>query len=138
MKQRPGRAKQWKAGFGLLALGALTLFIGTARSPLAQSPSQSSKPADSPATGATSSDAKKAEQAPQSAATPPAGQPAPPLDPAQAQLAADSQKLLKLSQELKDEVAKTNKDTLSIAVIKKADEIEKLAKSLKERASKSH
>src|SRR5208282_3278501 len=123
MKQRPGRAKQWKAGFGLLALGALTLFIGTARSPLAQSPSQSSKPADSPATGATSSDANKAEQAPQSASqsTPPA----PPLDPAQAQLAADSQKLLKLSQELKDEVAKTNKDTLSIAVIKKADEVEK-------------
>ena len=134
MKQRPGRATRWKAGFGLLALGALALFIG----PLAQAPSQSSKPADSPATGATSSDAKKAEQAPTSAATPPAGQPAPPLDPAQAQFVADSEKLLKLSKELKDEVAKTNKDTLSIAVIKKADEIEKLAKSLKERASKSH
>jgi hypothetical protein len=38
-----------------------------------------------------------------------------------------------LSQELKAEVAKSNKDTLSLAVVKKAAEVEKLAKSLKER-----
>jgi|SRR5271170_1552251 len=134
MKQRPGRATRWKAGFGLLALGALAIFIG----PLAQAPSQSSKPADPPATATPPADAKKAEQAPQSATSPAAVQPAPTLDPAQTQLVADSEKLLKLSHELKDEVAKTNKDTLSIAVIKKADEVEKLAKSLKERASKTH
>jgi|SRR5271163_2752057 len=138
MKQGPGRAKRWRAGFGFLALGALALVIGASRSPLAQAPAQSPKPDDSPATAAPSADAKKTEQAPPPAASPAPVQPAPPLDPAQAQLAADTEKLLKLSQELKDEVAKTNKDTLSIAVIKKADEVEKLARSLKERAAKTH
>jgi hypothetical protein len=38
-----------------------------------------------------------------------------------------------LTQELKAEVAKSNKDTLSVTVIKKAQEIERLAKSIKER-----
>lgn len=56
-----------------------------------------------------------------------------PADPRQAQLLVDTQKLYQLTQELKAEVAKSNKDTLSIAVIKKAQEVEKLAKSLKER-----
>jgi hypothetical protein len=46
---------------------------------------------------------------------------------------ADSAKLLKLATELKAEVEKTNKDTLSIGVIRKADEIEKLAHSVKEK-----
>jgi hypothetical protein len=46
---------------------------------------------------------------------------------------ADSAKLLKLATELKAEVEKTNKDTLSINVIRKADEIEKLAHSVKEK-----
>ena len=58
-------------------------------------------------------------------------------DPHQAQIIADTQKLLKLSQELKAEVAKSNKDTLSLTVIKKAEEVEKLAKTLKEELSKS-
>jgi len=137
MKQEPGRAKRWRAGFGLHALSALTLFLA-AGSPLAQAPSQSPRPDYVPETAAPSPEAKKNGQAPPSAAAPSATQPAPPLDPAQAQLVADTEKLLKLSQELKDEVAKSNKDTLSIAVIKKADEVEKLARSVKERASKSH
>jgi hypothetical protein len=34
---------------------------------------------------------------------------------------------------LKEEVDKSSKDTMSITVIKKAEEIEKLAKSVKER-----
>jgi hypothetical protein len=54
----------------------------------------------------------------------------------QAQLVADTNKLYQLAQELKVEVAKSNKDTLSISVIKKATEVEKLAKSLKERMRK--
>ena len=70
------------------------------------------------------------------AATPPA-QPAV-TDPHQAQIIADTQKLLKLSQELKAEVAKSNKDTLSLTVIKKAEEVEKLAKTLKDELNKSH
>jgi hypothetical protein len=56
-----------------------------------------------------------------------------PADARQAQLRADTERLYQLTEELKAEVAKSNKDTLSISVIKKADEVEKLAKSLKER-----
>jgi hypothetical protein len=49
------------------------------------------------------------------------------------QLAADSARLLKLATDLKAEVDKTTKDTLSLSVIRKADEIEKLAHSVKEK-----
>jgi len=51
----------------------------------------------------------------------------------QAQLKADTDKLFQLAQELQAEVAKSGKNTLSIPVIKKAAEVEKLARSLKER-----
>jgi hypothetical protein len=51
----------------------------------------------------------------------------------QKKLVADTDKLLALATELKQEVAKTNKDVLSVDVVKKADEIEKLAHSVKER-----
>ena len=59
-----------------------------------------------------------------------------PEEERQAQLVADTNKLYELAQELKAEVAKSNKDTLSVSVIKKAAEVEKLAKSLKERMRK--
>jgi hypothetical protein len=49
------------------------------------------------------------------------------------QIGAESVKLLKLATELKAEVDKTDKDTLSIGVIRKAGEIEKLARSVKEK-----
>jgi hypothetical protein len=51
----------------------------------------------------------------------------------QKRLVADTDKLLALATELKQDVDKTNKDVMSIDVIKKADEIEKLAHSVKER-----
>lgn len=69
-------------------------------------------------------------------AKPATTQPMSPEEARQAQFLADSQKLYQLAQELKAEVAKSNKNTLSIAVTKKAEEIEKLAKSLKERMRK--
>ncbi len=49
------------------------------------------------------------------------------------QIADDSAKLLKLASDLKSEVDKTSKDTLSLGVIRKADEIEKLAHNVKEK-----
>ena len=49
------------------------------------------------------------------------------------QIAEDSANLLKLATELKNEVDKTNKDMLSITVIRKADAIEKLARQVKEK-----
>jgi hypothetical protein len=49
------------------------------------------------------------------------------------QIADDSARLVKLATELKTEVDKTTKDTLSLGVIRKADEIEKLAHNVKEK-----
>ena len=51
----------------------------------------------------------------------------------QAQLKTDTEKLLKLSQELKDYVDKSNENMLSLNVLKKAEEIEKLARSVKDK-----
>ena len=51
----------------------------------------------------------------------------------QKRLVEDTEKLLALATDLKTQVDKSTKDTLSVDVIKKADEIEKLAHSVKER-----
>ncbi len=51
----------------------------------------------------------------------------------QKRLVEDTDKLLALATDLKAQVDKSTKDTLSVDVIKKADEIEKLAHSVKER-----
>jgi hypothetical protein len=51
----------------------------------------------------------------------------------QKRLVADTDKLLALATDLKAQVDKSTKDTLSVDVIKKAEEIEKLARSVKER-----
>jgi len=50
-----------------------------------------------------------------------------------AALKADTDKLLKLSEELKAYVDKSDENVLSLDVIKKAEEIEKLAKSVKDK-----
>jgi nitric oxide reductase activation protein len=50
----------------------------------------------------------------------------------QKKLVADTAKLLELANELKTAVDKSNKDTLSLDVVRKADAIEKLAHSVKE------
>ena len=50
-----------------------------------------------------------------------------------ASLKADTDKLLKLATELKASVDKSNENILSVDVIKKADEIEKLAHSVKDK-----
>jgi flagellar motor switch/type III secretory pathway protein FliN len=59
--------------------------------------------------------------------------PPPPGSPEEEQLRKDSAHLLQLVQELKVEVAKAGSNTLSLAALRKADEIQKLSKSLKER-----
>jgi hypothetical protein len=48
-------------------------------------------------------------------------------------LKRDTEKLLKLATELKNYVDKTNENVLSFDVVKKAEEIEKLAHSVKEK-----
>ncbi len=50
-----------------------------------------------------------------------------------AALKHDTEKLLKLSVELKESVDKSDENVLSVEVIKKAEEIEKLAHSVKDK-----
>jgi beta-lactamase class A len=54
-----------------------------------------------------------------------------PIDARQAKIEEDTRKLFQLSAELRAEVAKTYKESLSLTVLKKAEEIERLAKTLK-------
>ena len=51
----------------------------------------------------------------------------------QADLKRDTEKLLKLATELKEYVDKTNENVLSLTVLKKAEQIEKLAHSVKDK-----
>jgi hypothetical protein len=51
----------------------------------------------------------------------------------QADLKRDTDKLLKLATELKRSVDKSNENTLSVDVVKKAEEIERLAHSVKDK-----
>jgi hypothetical protein len=51
----------------------------------------------------------------------------------QARLQRDTDNLVKLANELKQSVDKSNENTLSLEVVKKAEEIEKLAHSVKEK-----
>ena len=51
----------------------------------------------------------------------------------QKQIKRDTEKLLQLATELKEYVDKSNQDILSIEVVRKADEIEKYAHSVKEK-----
>lgn len=56
----------------------------------------------------------------------------------QTNLQKDTDRLLQLATELKQYVDKTNEHTLSLDVVKKAEEIEKLAKSVKEKMKGSY
>jgi hypothetical protein len=51
----------------------------------------------------------------------------------QKRLIADTERLVELSNELKVEVSKSTKNDLSVTVVRKAGEIEKLARDVKER-----
>ncbi|HEY0161751.1 MAG TPA: hypothetical protein VGB69_03665 [Edaphobacter sp.] len=95
---------------------AMGLVLSPCSSALAQQGSTSQKPA---AEAKSSEDAAKALT---------------PQEKKRAALEADTEKLYRLTQELKAEVAKTNKDTLSVPVVRKAQEIEQLARSIKERS----
>ena len=50
----------------------------------------------------------------------------------QEQIKKDTEKLFQLASELKDAVGKSNENMLSLDVVKKAEEVEKLAKKVKE------
>ena len=106
-----------------LALAFTCALTAAAQTKSAQPPAASAAQQTS-ASSPQSSDAK-----PKSAAAP--------LTPQQAQLQAQVDKLYQLAEDLKAAVAKSNKDTLSIDVIKKADAVEKAAKSLNDQMKNS-
>ena len=56
----------------------------------------------------------------------------------QADLKRDTDKLFRLANELKDYVDKTNENMLSVDVVRKAEEIEKLARSVKDKMKGSN
>jgi len=56
----------------------------------------------------------------------------------QADIQRDTEKLLKLATELKEYVGKTDENILSLDVVKKAEEIEKLAHAVKEKMKTSY
>jgi hypothetical protein len=115
-----------------------------AQTPSAQSTTTSPAPAETPKTAppetapavqlsAPSAD-KSAAASTVPAATPESAKPTPaataPAAP-HSQLADDTARLYTLANELKVEMDKSGKDTLSLAVVKKADEIEKLARKVR-------
>jgi len=122
--------------FALMAILLLATASGTVPAQQSSQSQTSAQPAPAPIASAQLGTKKQSETA-TPATMPPVTTPIV-ADPHQAQIIADTQKLLKLSQELKAEVAKSNKDTLSLTVVKKAEEVEKLAKTLKDELSKSH
>jgi len=72
-------------------------------------------------------------QAPATAeATADTSKPATPQTPQQKQLTDDTAKLLTLANELKAELDKSSKNTLSLSVIKKAEQVEKLAHKVRD------
>lgn len=71
-------------------------------------------------------------QAPAATAAATASTAKPPMTPQQKQLADDTAKLLDMANELKVELDKSSKDTLSLSVIKKAQQVEKLAHKVRD------
>jgi hypothetical protein len=119
----------------LTVLAVAFLLVALELPALSQSPKEPTPPAAPTSTAPQQTSPTDATK-PQDTAKPEPPRPTVPLTPEevrQAQILADTNKLYELAQELKAEVAKSNKDTLSLAVIKKAAEVEKLARSLKER-----
>jgi hypothetical protein len=123
-----GRSGRWAmVCVGILAMGAAVAGAPQQAQPSSPQPGNGSAPtaehgAGPPAAGAMTP-------------APPNGglSPDAPNAERREQIAADSARLVKLASELKAEVDKSSKDTLSVSVIRKADAIEKLAHSVKEK-----
>jgi hypothetical protein len=114
MKNRPRELGRLRTALTLPTVLTLSFFLPAQQNTLSPGAAPSSQPSDQ------KSDAE-------------AKTPLTPEEKKRADLIADTEKLYKLTQELKAEVAKSNKDTLSVSVVKKAQEVERLAKSIKER-----
>jgi hypothetical protein len=112
------RALALFAAAGAAAL-AVSMLLAGSRGVVAHAWAEAAKPQEAPLANAPSVAAQAGQR----------------LTPAERkkQLAEQSKALLQMATELKSEVDKTNKDTLSMQVIRKAEELEKLAHSVRAR-----
>ncbi len=124
LKQRGGR---WT--FGLILLVAAAVWTGMAQEGQKQAQGGIGPPSQDTAIH-PSADAAGQRATPQKASRKEKAEAAEAVR--KQQLADDSARLLALAIALKAEVDKTSKDTLSLTVIRKADEIEKLAHTVRE------
>ena len=119
-------------GYATVALALCAgLLNGFAQSPPAQSasaPNQTtaSSPNAKPGTASAAAPSQNGAQASGTA-----------TDPQKQELASECAQLLKMASALKSEVDKTNKDTLSVTVVRKAGEIEQLAHKARSGTGKS-
>lgn len=132
------RRERWRRGYaavlvaGAVLAGAVwagTVWAGAQQAPrIGQQQASSSAPAHGAEPGTTSNPSPMPVPSPKSETRNP--------DAANTdrkkQIADEGANLLKLATDLKAEVDKTSKDTLSLNVIRKADQIEKLAHDVKE------
>lgn len=128
------RLRNRAAGFCLLACLLLiaVCVCPWVRVSLAQSASTMSEAAEAEAARAKAKSSGDLKASAANAQTPAAKQAASAItDPRQKQIADDTADLLKLANALKAEMDKTNEDTLSVAVVRQAGEIEKLAHKMR-------
>jgi xanthine dehydrogenase iron-sulfur cluster and FAD-binding subunit A len=118
---RPG----WKCGYAVILLAGAGLMVAQQT---AQQPYSGSTPAQEPGQGHASNAATPTVPSAQGGMQNPVAVNA----DRKKQIADEGAALLKLATDLKTEVDKTTRDTLSLTVIHKAEEIEKLAHSVKE------
>jgi hypothetical protein len=123
---------------GLASLACIVLVSGAAQSGQQQQPQPSATPDKPSVTSEASQPPDADDEAKPDEPKPPEQQPAPQAAPTpgaehKRQISDDSAKLLTLAMALKAEVDKTNKDMLSLDVIRKADEIEKLAHNVRDK-----
>ncbi|HEY1648058.1 MAG TPA: hypothetical protein VGF96_08760 [Terracidiphilus sp.] len=135
------RRLRWQIRGCVAALFLTAMVTADAQAPQSSQP-QSSQSSQPQANGSTSTqDPGRGRASVSSPLAVPGAQNGQNLDAMNArrkkQLATESATLLKLATELKAEVDKSTKDTLSVNVIRKADEIEKLAHSVKENMKSS-
>ena len=133
---RGARLQGWMSwGLACACIAVMAPMAGIAQNPNAAGDAQSGEKVTLPATAdkapAASAQAGQRDQNPaqQNLNTPGTER--------RKQIADESTRLLALAIDLKAEVDKTNRDTLSISVIRKADEIEKLAHNVRDKLKQS-
>jgi hypothetical protein len=143
---RPCVGPRWRRACAALVFAAAFTCAAQDGQPAATQPNATPKAqTNSPASAKPVADPLDKPQVEESSPQPPSSTspPSPPLSPTplpsppdnqrRNQISVESTQLLAMAVELKAEVDKTNKDTLSLSVIRKADAIEKLAKTVKDK-----